>query len=241
MKALTFAITERIFANTLSPYRNRELEAVYHTSNIPGVNRKSFFNGFSIVQEIEVRYIFDSPPDIETYKARIFSNNSVLFSMPTNNYSLTMDRDNFHDEIQNNGDRCVLDSIDDSIHQVVSQKQEREEKHLLLIFPEFVELNATKIYDNDDDDEDMQFSLHPSKFDDKYTHEKATDDTGATTYNKKFFIYWKVARTDSGASKRGKVAKKKGKLWSQFLGTGSSGTGSSDSNMDPVPDSTTSS
>jgi hypothetical protein len=45
---------EIIFADTMFPERNRELDGVYHMRDIPALDGKTFLYGFAIIHEIDI-------------------------------------------------------------------------------------------------------------------------------------------------------------------------------------------
>ena len=111
-----FCFSEIVYANTLRPAFNREFEAVYHIKDIPGNDRTTYFYGFAVVQDIDIRHTLDT--DDELFKARIWSSNSILFEMPSYSYALRHDRDNIESYL----DPFVLEAIDNGNHNFVEAK-----------------------------------------------------------------------------------------------------------------------
>lgn len=211
-----------IYANTLYPERNRELTKVSHANNFEGADGRSFYYGFDIWLEIDLRETLDVMDDDEKddpYTGRIFTKNSILFTMPGIPYIARHDRGTIENALINH--QPILDSYDDHIHGIESDEEddrdilqkkrrirpERTTKHLLLIFPDFVELN-TKVLTGVDDNECPTIPLQ-----NVYGHPKFRENETLA----KHFIIYQVARVDVQPNKKGRVTKRrKNKLGAAF-------------------------
>ena len=81
--------------------------------DIQGLDGKTWFFGFCIMMEIDIRYLLDSPGK-NVYIARLRSNNTVLLTFPGWEYLLLNNLDLFEDQIG----EAITDAIDDAIHTV---------------------------------------------------------------------------------------------------------------------------
>ena len=207
-----FLTTEIVYANTKKPDDNRELGNVYHIKDIPGKDKKSYFYGFSIIYEIDLCHTFDVEED--PFKARIYTHNTILFSFPSWVFALRHDAAQFAGHL----DPFVMDAIDDYNHKLKKEKGDLI-KHVLLVFPKTVQLNAKMIAQGDDDDssdsDDDELELADSKaVSDVYGHPKFKKGEK----NGKHFLCWVVGRLDVKSYKKGRVTtkKKKNRLADKF-------------------------
>ena len=84
--------TIQIPVHPTKPEANREV-TVFQVENIPGVrNKKAFYHGYFIALPIDWRWYLDDDKT-EHVKARVFTDNSVMLTMPAFDYTLLHDRD----------------------------------------------------------------------------------------------------------------------------------------------------
>jgi hypothetical protein len=202
--------TAVVFANTLFPELNHAaFEAVHSLKDIPGTDGKSYFYGFSIMQEIDFRWVADYDEESgepEPYRCKIISHqglrNTLEFTMPGPSYTLMHNRnqlEKFKDEYK--------DAIDDDSHRLAEDLHKengqatRKYKKILLVFPENVFLNADKVHEHETYDDKNE--VFPDSYPHIYTHSKIPGSNG------KHFLYWKVARTDLESYKKGRVETRK--------------------------------
>ena len=200
-----------VFANTDEPELNIGLEGVYPVQDLDGVDGKSWFHGFTVVQEIDIRWILDHKDDSEEpepYKCRFVSHNCLEFTLPGPSYTLKNDRSVYEPFIP----APVLGSIDHDNHRLAEDaslvtgipKNKRKSKKILLVFPDFVRLSAKEIYKHEDDEDKKE--LFPTAISHSYYHSLM-----GKTNNDKHYLLWSIARLDVGPYKRGKVEKKEKK------------------------------
>jgi hypothetical protein len=196
-----------VYANTVYPELNLGFEGVYTIKDIDGNDKKSHFYGFTIVQEVDYRWVHDhdeSSDNQDPFKCRIKSPNTLEFTMPGPSYSLTKDRARFEDLM----DTCTLDGLDDDAHKLAEDasggSNKRKTKKILLVFPNWVQLTAKEIYEHEvwEDKNELIPVTIPVPHRDQ-------SRGGAT--NCKYFSYWTVARKDVRSYKKGKVEPKKNK------------------------------
>jgi hypothetical protein len=99
---------------------NFGFEGIYAIKDIDGIdNNKSSFHGFSIIQEVEFRYILDHKEDSgepEPYRCRIASPHCLECTMPGPSYTFTNDQSNCEGSIES----CVLDGVDHDAHKLLA-------------------------------------------------------------------------------------------------------------------------
>lgn len=169
------------------------------------------------MQEIDFRWVADHDPSLgaDPYRCRIKSPNTLEFTMPGPSYSLIKDRANF----ENRMDVCVLDGLDDDAHKLAEDasatgSNKRKVKKVLLVFPDWVVLSAKEIFAHTESED--KNDIFPSSFVNKFR-----DKNGKAGI--KQFLYWKVARKDVRAYKKGRVEQKQlvSRLQQSFAGGGS--------------------
>ena len=196
---LRFFITGVVFANTLYPELNHGFEAVYSVKDIKGNDLESHFFGFCIIQEVDARWVSTFDPNSgepDPFRCRIVAPNCLEFTMPGPSYALLNDRDNFCLTVE----KFALNAIDNDVHKYAADRaatglNKRKYKKVLLVFPEFVELNSQQIFQHEAHED--KSSIFPESFADKY-------QTDIRTTNFKHYFIWKVARIDIGSEKHGK-------------------------------------
>lgn len=178
--------------NTDRPEDNREVQ-IFGLKDIDGLATGSQYFGYYIVHPMDLRYI-SRDQTIEHYKARVFTNNQILLTVPSWSFTLLMNRDEISPHVKPN----VTDAMDDARHSFEDNKESRRWKHLLLEFPSDQTLSAKEIYVDAGEDEELELEIVPVTFiDDIDGKEKRVDFAGFT-----------VARTDVRPLKKGKVEHK---------------------------------
>jgi hypothetical protein len=185
-----------INVNIDRPEANREV-LVFPLKEIEGVKPGSHYYGYYIMYPMDIRYILDDET-IEHYKARVFSTNQVLLTVPAWPYSPLYNRE----EIRGNVQDIVTDAMDNARHWFEENKASRKCKHLLLEFPSGHALGGKEIYEEATDDEELEIELIPVV----YSHRKIPNSTNTLHY-----AAWKVYRTDIRPTKQGKVDHKENK------------------------------
>jgi hypothetical protein len=187
-------ITERIIVNVDRPEANREVQ-IFPLQHIQGVNQGTYYYGYYIMMQIDMRFIIDDDAT-DHWKARVYSRNEILLTMPAIDYTITYNRDQFVKAVGVN----ITDAMDDARHAFEDNKASRMYKHLLLEFPNGHSFSSKEIYDKAGEDEELELSLIPVM-----AQHKALPDTT------QLFAAWTVARVDLKANKRGKVDRKEHK------------------------------
>jgi hypothetical protein len=196
-----------IMVDVNRPELNREV-LVFQIKDIPGVDGKSHYDGFEILHQLDVRWVLDDL-QVEMYKARIFSSNSVLLQVPAwSYYSVLANRDEFDAVVTSN----LTNAMDDVRHDFFANREAQRFKQILLTFPKGYVLSAKEINDESGEDQELEilpikYSKNPGKNDKKETHSE-------------HWAGFKVARIDIKAHKRGKVEvpQKKSKAAALLLG-----------------------
>lgn len=194
-----------IYANTEDPSDNREISKIFSASNILGDDDKTYYHGFVIIMRIDLRKILEivGNDDAEDpYKLRVYTQNTLLLTYQGRDYNF----DNHRDEIEHLcQEDCLMDALDNELHLFAESdrlSEERKWKNLLIVFPNYVQLNA-KFVTNQDLVMDEQSLIATSM---RMTYSVQQYQTGV---NEDTYLYWKVARMDMAPNKRGKVKKKK--------------------------------
>jgi hypothetical protein len=182
-------LTVRIDVNIKTPEANREA-LVFPLTDIKGVDSKKHFCDYYIMLPMDIRYILGDT-EVEFYKARVFSSNSVLVTLPSWPYGPLMDRD----EAAANVDDCVTNAMDNARHAYSANKAKGQWKHLYLVFPDDHELSAKEMYTDAGEDSELDIEIVPIRTD--MQAEKNTD--------LQHWAAWKIARVDISPVKRGKI------------------------------------
>ena len=183
-----------IDVNIDCPEANREF-SIFSVNDIQGAkDQNSYHFGYFICFPIEHRWYIEDE-NVEHYKARVFSNNQVLITVPSFDFTLLNNRDAL---VATNFPDYVIDAMDDTRHRFVQNRTLRQWKNILLQFPDDHTLKASVISDDAGEDEMLEFSMHPVE---------VKDEAGTVT---KTFLFrgFTVARVDIDPHKRGKVEKK---------------------------------
>lgn len=192
------ANTHRIDVNVDRPEDNREV-TVFSLSDIPGVkDTAAHFFGHWITLPMDIRHVYDDEKT-KWYKARLWSENSVLLSVPAFPYSLLHNRE----EMSRSGKLpdYVVSGMDDGRHVYDERKASRKIKHMLLQFPESTRLTSSDIYEEAGDDEYLKLSIIPVE----YTHNRVVGT------NVQHWAGFTVGRTDVRPKKKGKLEEDNGK------------------------------
>ena len=203
---LIVAFSVTIEVNLESPELNREV-LVYQIKDIPGIDKKKLhYNGFHFMMLMDLRWVLEDD-EVEPYKARLLSQNSVLLQVPAWPYGVLFHREDFVDRVPTN----TTDAMDDARHDYFADPKSRKFKHIVLEFPNDFVLSAKEIYSEAGDDDELELEIIPYEYD-------RPDENGR---NQEAWAAWKVARTNIKAHKRGKVdsMKKKSKaaeLWAKM-------------------------
>ena len=214
-----------VYANTKYPELNNGFESVHAAENISGKDSKSHYHGFTIITGADIRYILDHNPDSdpEPYQCKILTPNTLLFTLPSSNYCMYNDRNNWANQIESSHP-WVVNAIDDHNHQLADDfnpqytddpdptkgKFKRLTKKLLLVFPAFVELSAEVITMHEEDEDKAQ--IFPQQITNAYQFGAGNHQS----YNS--YLAWTVARMDVSKNKKGRVEHKSraSRLQSQF-------------------------
>jgi hypothetical protein len=165
------------------PELNREV-LIFPVKDLPGIDGKSHYDGFQILHPLDVRWVLDDS-EVEMYKARIFSSNSVLLQVPAWSYSVMADRDEFAATVTPN----LTNAMDNARHEFFANRVARRFKQILLTFPKGYVLSAKEIFDESGEDQELELEVLPIK----------------TKTNSEHWAGFKIARMDVKAHKRGKV------------------------------------
>jgi hypothetical protein len=206
-----------VFANTLYPELNMVFDAVHPIQDIKGIDETSHYHGFSIMQEVEYRWILDHEDGPEPYRCRIVDSNVLEFTCPGPHYTLLFNRANL-DHFNND----YKSGIDDDLHRLADDlntddgKSERKWKKYFLVFPDFVQLSAKEIHNHQVEGYKDKAEIIPDVCAHQFTHPMIQ---GEVT---KHFIFWKVARLDVMVYKKNKVEarKKSSRLKAAFSSPG---------------------
>jgi hypothetical protein len=204
---------EVIWANTKYPERNRELTSVYDTHDIPDINGKKHYFGFTVVQLVDIRYaVADGKSHYRAYLHGSWDN-ILVFEFPAYEYSLKRGADDLQDW-EEQADFHLMDAIDSDHHEQptkddTEEYEKRSVKKILLVFPKFVKLSAQGLYEHDDDDNVRE--LRPAATEIFYEHDRVHPDPSIPPGTKqkdastKVFFYWNIARLDYKGNKYGRA------------------------------------
>jgi hypothetical protein len=183
-----------IDVNVDCPEANREL-LIFPINDIQGAkDHNAYYFGYFICFPIEHRW-YTMDENVEHYKARVFSNNQLMVSLPSFDFTLLHNRD---EVIQSNFPDNVISSLDNSRHVFDANKSFRQWKHLLLNFPDDQTLKASVIFEEAGEDEQLELTMHPVEF----------RDVAGNVTETKLYGGFTVARVDMKPHKRGRVEHK---------------------------------
>ena len=181
---------------------------VYPMNDIPALDGKNFLQGFAIFQEVDLHYLLTT--DKQPYKAQIWTNSSILFTMPGFHYTMLYDCDGIKASLED----YILNVIDDGLYKFKTSKcrEERLKKNILLVFPNFVKLSMKEINEEPEEGDENGEALNLKA--NKVTN-KTIDGFGQP--HVRHFLVWEVCQVDVKAKKRGKTdVMKKSKLHNLF-------------------------
>jgi len=181
--------------NIHRPDDNREV-MIFSLTDIPGVKHKnSYHHGYFIhIPSFDPRF-YNEDYKVEWYRARVFSNNQVLLSIPSFSYTLSECRTDIVDAQHKPMPSYILNGIDNGVHDYKENK-DRKFKHIMLNFPEGHVLSGSEISDDAGDDENLDVQIFPIMYDPLVP--------GADKVNGQIMGFV-VARLDIKANKRGRV------------------------------------
>ena len=175
-----------------APENHDPFAVILPAIDIPGIDGKTFYHGFILWYEYDIRALFSSEEDV--VKARIWTKNSVLVTVYAVNKKLEDDRDNMQLRTH---ERNALDNFHFSYN---SRNPPTPKKHFLIKFPNEVVLDAKKIFNHNDNEDDVV--IQPRSIMDEY-------NVGSRV-NFSHFAVLTIARTDKGAYKKAKYQKPAG-------------------------------
>ena len=177
------------------PEANREV-MIFKAKDIPGVrDMLNYFFGYIILIPIDPRIIMDDT-QTEWFKARVYTYNQVLLSMPAFDYTILKNREAVNKKLPN---QFMCDAIDNGRIEYEQHSDERQMKHILLQFPSGHELSASEVYDEAGDDEALEPTMVPIKV----KHQGLGNEKVSKT-----FVAFTVARTDVSPYKKGRLEAK---------------------------------
>jgi hypothetical protein len=99
---------------------------------------------------LDICFVLDNVT-LEQYKARVFRDNQILVSVPSDQYLVLYNRD----EIMQSVPLHVTKAMDNARHSFEEHKETRHWKHLLLEFAHGQVLCGKEIYSEAGDDKDL--------------------------------------------------------------------------------------
>ena len=142
---------------------------------------------------MDIQFIADDPI-VDFYKARVWTNSSLLLQIPSWSYSLLHNREEINATVHQN----VTDAMDDCRHAFATNKASQEWKYLILDFPKDHQLSSKEINEEAGEEEELELEIIPIN----YTHPQIQ---GAGSQH---WACWKVVQTDVKVHKRGKIVVK---------------------------------
>jgi hypothetical protein len=183
-------LTGRIDVNIITPEANHEA-LIIPLSDIQGVDLKKHLCGYYSMLPMDLWYIMVDIK-VEFYKARVFSSNSVLVTVPLWPYGPLMNRD----ETARHVDECVTNAMDNARHQYFADFGHRQWKHLDFFPPDGHKVSAKDIYMDAEEDNELDIETVPIQT--AHLTEKDMTDL-------QHWAAWKVARVDILPMKRGRI------------------------------------
>lgn len=126
---------------------------------------------------------------------RVWRDDGILIKVPAFEYSLLNNKTEF--DADTGVDSGVTDAMDDARHYYETDKANRRWQHYLLEFPPGVTLSSKEIFEDAGDDDELDYEIVNVKV----TTAKIGFDI------QEHWLHFKVARTDTRITKRGKVMK----------------------------------
>jgi hypothetical protein len=155
--------------------------SVFSLKDIPGVKSGMMYYRYYIVLPLDIRFVRDNVT-LEHYKARVFTDNQVLVSFPSDQYLALYNCK----EIMKSVPLHKTNAMDDDRHSFEEHKEVCRWKHILLEFPHGNKLSGKEIYSDAGNGKDLELEIIPIQ----YNHLKASG------VNNIHYAAWQVARTD---------------------------------------------
>jgi hypothetical protein len=207
-------------------HRYREFN-VWPCKNLLGVDGKSVLDGYYIRMKADNRWLLDEP-EVDWYKARIFSDSQILIRAPAFDYDDINSRDFVMNKYSRTGN-VVKQQVDDNIIFAMDAmnnflchnpeaKEAQKWEYFILEFPSDIKLSVEEIYA--DCGKDQELDPDPIEVTSFHMGREGTVNTQS-------YVGWKVVKQIEKAYKIGKSddAKKPSKLASKlgFSSPGASG------------------
>ena len=147
--------------------------------------------------------------DQDVYRARIWSNNSILITIPAWEYSLLHNRDTYEAGlIVTKAPARIIDAVDDALHTYHDNLNGNQEsgcdvqqvgknKHVLLEFDDDIALTSKLIYTHDEQEDETK--LPAITFDEEY---RCANDPGKVNSQSHVIFYVAI---DGKPMKKGKI------------------------------------
>jgi hypothetical protein len=182
------------------PEKNREV-LVVATKNIPGVDGKTYYAGYTIMYRFDGRWLVENP-DVECIEARLLTTHSILLKVPAWPYGILRDQETINAKLPSH----VQDALDNAASESPSQF-----KYLVLEFGEDHELSSKVLHKEAGENEELSIQV--------LGHQSSCSEL-AVSNSVEHWAVWEVARTDVQSHKKGKVgdAKKDSKVLSMLKG-----------------------
>jgi hypothetical protein len=209
--------------NTERPELNGGDVLVYPTSSILGIDGKTHYHGFSLLLQMDPRWMKEDP-EVDCYTARVFTSDSILIKKPAWPFSPISERDQFEGQFNDS----AVAAMDNAIHDYAANKQKRKFKYILLVFKNTagekrdLVLSSKEIYADSGEDQELEVQMMKSTY----------EGTDGGTCEEGWGLF-QIARLDVKPEKRGKLSmkQKKSKAASFFLGSGQAKKEEGDTNM----------
>ena len=196
----------------------------------PGVDGKTFYNGFVIIKEVEIREI-EYDRKIVPFRCRLRSSNSVILQFPKDDFALINDkecmekkddqgniigffRDGLHDDI--------IDALDNYRHEVEEEcaangiNSALRYTAMVVEFEDDIELSS-KVLNVVDEETEVPGLVFKDRFP-RQVHKREVDGTTSLLqeHHERFFVAFKIARVDLRNTKKGAVSAALGGLAAQL-------------------------
>jgi hypothetical protein len=201
---ISFASAAVVVFNEERPELCDPFELILQAKDIPGTDNKTFYYGFLIFLEYDLRSLVGSSQDI--VKGRIWSSNEVLITTTALSKPFESDRDTIR--IRDFA-KTALDNFHHDYH-----RRNMKEKHFLIRFGDEVKLEAKSIHAHLDTEDET--TLQPETCPDFYLLPDGT-------VNRRDFVMFKVARLDIEKYKKARYEQQQGGHMHNQTGVGSSG------------------
>jgi hypothetical protein len=198
----------RIYVDPERPARNGPF-IIMPVNDIEGIDGKSFFHGYALFYNVDMRWILDNPIE-EPYSARVFSSNMLSFKCMAWPYSLLA----MHDELQSELPRNIMNAVESEHHKCHEDPIGYKYNSYIIEFPSSQELSSKLINADAGENEELEMDMIELEYE-RADGSKNAD--GSKKTNSEVWACWLVARTDTTASKRGKVEFKEKKSKAALL------------------------